>query len=76
MQVIPLPPVLVPGAVPQEAVTRVLPQIQAQSSAPIIQRAVDPSRKSDRGNKARSNTDRGKGGGGKGDRGSTVNIRV
>lgn len=82
MQVTPLPPIPVnPGAVPQEAVNKVLPQIQAQASAPIIQRAVDPSSKSDRGNKSRSNGDRAKGGGGDkggagGDRGSSVNIRV
>ena len=78
MQVTPLPPVPVtPGAVPQEAVTKILPQVQAQSAAPIIQRAVDPSSKSDRGNKSRSNGDRAKGeGGNKGGRGGSVNIRV
>ena len=78
MQVNPVPPVpLAAGAVPQEAVTKVLPQVQAQATAPITQRAVDPSGKSDRGNKTRSNGDRGKGGrGDDGSRGGNVNIRV
>lgn len=78
MQVTPLPPVPVtPGAVPQEAVTKVLPQVQAQSAAPIIQRAIDPSTKSDRGNRSRSNGERAKGGDSdKGGRGNSVNIKV
>jgi len=78
MQVTPLPPQLVtPGAVPQETIAKTMAQVQAQASAPIIQRAVDPSSKSDRGHKSRSNGDRAKGGGsGKGGRGSSVNIRV
>ena len=77
MQVTPLPPVpITPGAVPQETV-KVLPQVQAQASAPITQRAVDPSNKSDRGNRSRSNSDRGKGGGSdQSGRGGSVNIKV
>ncbi len=63
MQVIPTPPVpVVPGAVPQETLNKSLPQLQAQSAAPIIQRAVDPSNKADRDHKSRSNGDRAKGG--------------
>ena len=74
-----LPPVLPnSGNLPQDTVARVVPQIQAQASAPVIQRAVDPSPKSERNNRTRSNNDRGKGGGGanSGGRGSSVNIKV
>lgn len=78
MQVTPLPPVpTAPGAAPQETVVKTLPQVQAQSAAPIIQRAVDPSGKSDRGNKGRSNGERGKGGGSdQTGRGGSVNLKV
>ncbi len=80
MQIPPLPPVPVnPGVVPQDAVGKVLPQVQAQAAAPIIQRAVDPSKKSNQGGKSRNNEDRRKGGDSdtdKGGRGSSVNIRV
>ena len=78
MQVTPLPPgPIAPGLITPEAIARAVPQVQAQAAAPIIQRAVDPARKQDRGNKNKSNGDRGKGGGSdKGGRGSSVNIRV
>jgi hypothetical protein len=75
MQVPPLPPVPVTaGVMPQETIARAVPQVQAQAASPIIQRAVDPSSKSERGNKSRSNGDRAKGGGS--GRGGSVNIRV
>ena len=76
MQVPPVPAPLVPGATPQETVARTLPQIQAQASAPVTQRAIDPSPRSERGKKTRSNSDKKKGGSGDGQRGSSVNIRV
>ena len=76
MQIPLLPPLPVaPGALPPEALARAVPQIQAQAAAPIIQRAVDPSGHSERGNKSRSNEERSKGGG-KSGRGGSVNIRV
>ena len=63
MQVTPLPPLPVTaGGVPQETIAKTIPQVQAQAAAPIIQRAVNPSTKSERGTKSRSNGDRGKGG--------------
>ena len=80
MQVPPLPPVTVPNAtLPQEAVAKAVPQVIAQASAPVIQRAVDPSQKSDRGQNTRSNSDRAKGGGkaaASGGRGGSVNFKV
>ncbi len=82
MQVPPVPNVIVPGAQPQDALAlvRVLPNIQSQAAAPLLQRAVDPSPRSDRGPKTRSNKDRAKGGGKDGGggqgRGGSVNIRV
>ena len=77
MQVTNIPPVPLPtGANPQD-VARNMPQLQAQAAAPIGQRAVDPTKKQDRGGKNRSNGDRAKGGGGdKNGRGGQVNIRV
>ena len=78
MQVPPLPPAAVPNAtLPQEAAAKAVPQVLAQASAPVIQRAVDPSQKSDRGQKSRSNGDRAKGGGKTGGgRGGSVNFKV
>jgi hypothetical protein len=79
MQVPPIPAPTVPGAMPQDAVAKTLPQVQAQSGAPVIQRAIDPSPRSERGNKSRSRGDKGKGGGsssGGNQRGGSVNIRV
>ncbi len=78
MQVTNLPPLpanALVGVTP-DAATRVLPQIQSQAAQPMIQRAVDPANKPDRGNKSRSNGDRAKGGGDKPGRGNSVNIRV
>ena len=75
MQVPPIPAQMVPGAVQPDAMAKVLPQIQAQASTPVTQRAIDPSKKGDRGNKGRSNGDKAKGGGSEG-RGGSVNIRV
>jgi hypothetical protein len=81
MQVPPVPPVIIPSQLPQDAVNRVLPNIQAQAVTPTIQRAVDPRPGSDRKSRTRSNEDDAKGGGKdgrgeKGGRGSSVNIRV
>ena len=78
MQVPPLPPAAVPNAtLPQEAVAKAVPQVMAQASAPVIQRAVDPSQKSDRSQQSRSNSDRAKGGGkAGGGRGGSVNFKV
>jgi len=81
MQVPPVPTVIVPGVQPQDTVARALPNIQAQAAAPLLQRAIDPSPRSDGGARTRNNKDRAKGGGkdGGGDqggRGGSVNIRV
>jgi len=76
MQVTPLPGPVLPNALPQEVVAKT-PAIQAQASAPLIQRAVDPSPKSGRGQQTRSNSDKAKGGASdSGKRGGSVNIRV
>jgi hypothetical protein len=66
---------------PQDAVSRALPQIQAQASQPLVQRAIDPSPRSERGNQPRTNGEKSKGGGNAtgsagGKRGGSVNIRV
>ena len=80
MQVTPVPIPVIPNASPQDVVAKTATPVLAQASAPVIQRAIDPSSKSDRGQKSRSNGDRAKGGGkasgGEGDRGKTVNLRV
>ena len=81
MQVTPVPTPIVPGSLQQqEAVIKAIPQVQAQASAPLLQRAVDPSTKNQRGQQTRSNGERAKGGGkggeGSGERGGSVNIRV
>jgi len=76
MQVTPLQAPVVPVALPQDA-AKTVPQVQSQAAAPLIQRAVDPSQRSDRGEHTRSNGDKAKGGQGGGDkRGGAVNIRV
>ena len=75
MQVTPLPVPVVPVALPQDA-AKTVPQVQSQAAVPLIQRAVDPSPRSDRGQQPRSNGDRAKGGGGEDKRGGSVNIRV
>jgi hypothetical protein len=81
MQITPLPtPPVQPNALPQDAVAKVVPHIQAQASAPLIQRAVDPTGRSDRNTKTRTNSEKAKGGasdtGGDDKRGGSVNIRV
>ncbi|MDP9127410.1 MAG: hypothetical protein M3N08_04005 [Pseudomonadota bacterium] len=81
MQVTPAPGPIVPNVLPQDAVAKTAAPVLAQASAPLIQRAVDPTGKSDRGHQSRSNGDRAKGGGNadKGHsagRGDTVNLRV
>jgi hypothetical protein len=78
MQVTPLPlPVTPNAALPQDAVAKTMPNVVAQASTPVIQRAVDPSSKSERGQQSRSNGDRAKGGGKSGEqRGGSVNMRV
>ena len=76
MQVTPLPTPVMPTALPQDAV-KTVPQVQSQAATPLIQRAVDPSPRSDRGQETRSNSEKAKGGQGGGDkRGGSVNIRV
>jgi len=76
MQVTPIPPPVMPAALPQDA-AKVVPQVQTQAAVPITQRAVDPAPRSDRGQQTRSNGDRAKGGQSDGDkRGGSVNIRV
>lgn len=80
MQVTPVPVPVLPSLPTQDVVAKTLPAIQAQAATPVTQRAVDPSHRSDRGNKTRSNNDRAKGGdrgnSDSGKSGSTVNIRV
>ncbi len=76
MQVTPVPLPILPGAAPQDAMARTMPHIQAQASTPLIQRAVDPSPRSERGHRSRSNGDKAKGGDSDGSRGKSVNIRV
>ena len=76
MQVTPVPVPIVPNALPQETVAKTAAPILAQASTPVIQRAVDPSPKSERGQQTRSNGDRAKGGGNDGKRGGSVNLRV
>lgn len=77
MQVPPLPVPVAPNALPTEA-AKTVPHVQAQASVPVTQRAIDPSPKSERGNKTRSNGDRAKGGKGSDTdkRGGSVNLRV
>ncbi len=69
-----IPPV--PGALPQDAVAKAIPQIATQAVTPITQRAIDPSGKTDRGNKPRSNGDKAKGGDKNSGRGGSVNLKV
>ncbi len=77
MQVTPLPGPVLPNALSPDVAAKAVPQIQAQASAPLIQRAVDPSPKSGRGTQTRSNGDKAKGGDSSGDkRGGGVNIKV
>jgi hypothetical protein len=78
MQVAPLPIPVLSTALPQDAVARAIPQVQAQAAAPLLQRAVDPSPSSERGQKSKTNQEKAAGGkgGGDGKRGGTVNIRV
>jgi len=75
MDIPPLQAPVVPVALPQDAV-KTVPQIQAQAAPPVIQRAVDPSPRSERGSQSRSNGDKAKGGQSEGKRGGSVNIRV
>ncbi len=66
-----------PAMITPENVARLAPQVQAQAVAPLTQRAVDPAKKNDRGNRSRNNEEKSKGGKGEqGGRGGTVNIRV
>ena len=77
MQVTPSVPLpVVPNALPQEAVAKTMPNVVAQASPPVIQRAVDPSHKTGRGQQPRSNGDKAKGGGKAGERGSSIDKRV
>jgi hypothetical protein len=71
-----------PVTVPQDVVARTVTAIQAQAVTPTIQRAVDPSNRSDGGTRTRSNSDRSKGGDKPGgdksanNHGGSVNIKV
>lgn len=76
MQVPPLPTPAVPTAMPQEAAAKAVPQVQAQAAAPVIQRAVDPAPKSEKGNQSRTNGEKAGAQGNSGKRGGSVNIRV
>jgi hypothetical protein len=76
MQVTSLPTPVIPNAMPQEAVAKTMPNVVAQASPPLIQRAVDPSSKAERGQQSRSNRDKAKGGGKEGERGRSINFRV
>ncbi len=77
----PPPGPILPNVATQDVVAKTTPAIQAQAAATIIQRAVDPSPKSDKGGQTRSNRDRAKGGDGSdkttdGGKSGSVNIRV
>ena len=80
MQITPLPPPVIPNPLPQEVAAKTATPVLAQAMAPIIQRAIDPATKSDRGHQSRSNGERAKGGGksggGEENRGKSVNLRV
>jgi hypothetical protein len=77
MQITPLPTPPLPTALPQEAVTKAIPQVQAEAVAQsLISRAVDPSPRSEKGHKSRSNGDKAKGGASDSNRGKKVNLRV
>ncbi|MFA4995269.1 MAG: hypothetical protein WC521_08220 [Bdellovibrionales bacterium] len=51
MQVPPIPPPLIAAPLPQEAATKAVPNSQAV--APLIQHAVDPTKKTERFNEVR-----------------------
>ncbi len=79
MQVPSVPLPIVTNALPQEAVAKAVPNVQAM--APLLANAVAPAPKSEKSNQSRGNKDRKKeenpdGGGDKGNRGGSVNIRV
>lgn len=79
MQVTPVPLPILPNASPQDVAAKTAAPVLAQASAPVIQRAIDPAPKSERGQQSRSNGDRSKGGGKSGSdekRGGSVNIKV
>jgi len=75
MQVTPLQTPVAPVALPQD-IAKTVPQVQAQAATPVIQRAVDPSPRSERNPHARSNAEKDKGGKTGDKRGGGVNIRV
>ena len=82
MQIPSIPAPIVTNILPQDVVNKAVPNVQA--APPLLQNAVDPSRKSEKFNQTRSNKDRAKGGGrapqgdtgGGDDRGGSVNIKV
>jgi len=79
IQIAPVPvPVATPAATSPQAAVSVLPVIQGQAIAPIVDRAVPPPPKSEKDQKARSNKERAEGGsGGAGrKRGGNVNISI
>jgi hypothetical protein len=80
MQITPAPPPIVPNPSPQDMAAKTAAPVLAQATTPVTQRAVDPTSKSDRGQKTRSNGERAKGGGKEGagdeERGHSVNIKV
>lgn len=76
MQIPPIPQPI-PSVASQDAASKAAAQVQAQATKPLLQRAVDPTSKSERRNKSRSNGERAKGEApDTGDRGKSVNIRV
>jgi hypothetical protein len=82
MQIPSIPPPIVTNTLAQDVVAKAVPNVQA--APPLMQRAIDPSPKSEKFNQTRSNKDRAKGGGrnnseggdGEDKRGGSVNIRV
>jgi hypothetical protein len=60
MQIPSIPPPIVTNTLPQDIVAKAVPNMQA--APPLVQRAIDPSPKSEKFNQTRSNRDRSKGG--------------
>ncbi len=79
MQIVPPTlPIVSNAPTTQQSINQVLPSIQAQAVAPIAARAIDPSPRSGRNQKSRSNADKAKDGAAPGGdkRGHAVNISV
>lgn len=79
MQITPVPVPIVNTTTSPQAMAHALPAAMAQAVAPIGARAVDPSDRSGKKQKSRSNDDKARGGDSKedtGKKGGTVNISV